>query len=200
MRLAFLTAAVVLFVLFSRTQALAGSPAKQLEKTLNLAISVLGDPALDDAAKNERFTRIIESRVDFETISRKVLGRHWPANASRTHKFVPLFKRLLERNYIRKVWFKDGRGVRVEFLSQSFDGDTARVETILFTTKDGEYPISYRLQGSGGEWKIVDISVIGMSMVSSYRKRFNEFLAKKSFDELLDELERKVGRDSAAAK
>lgn len=200
MRLALLTAAVVLFVLFSRAQALAGSPAKQLEETLNLAIRVLGDPALDYAAKHERFTRIIESRVDFETISQKVLGRHWPANASRTHEFVPLFKRLLERNYIRKVWFKEGQGVRVKFLNQSFDGGTARVETVLFTAKGEEYPISYRLQGSGGEWKIVDISVIGMSMVSSYRNRFNEFLTKKSFDELLDELKRKVGKDSAAAK
>lgn len=184
----------VLAWLFSALPALAGAPTSQLKQTIEQAITALDNPAFDDAAKHERLRQVIEPRVDFEIMSQRVLGRHWRDNAHRANEFVPLFKELLERTYIKQVWFKEAKGARVNFLNESVDGSTARVDTLLITAKGEEHPVSYRLELKSEEWKVVDILVLGMSLVSNYRSQFNEILAKRSFDDLLEKLRNKIAR------
>ena len=46
----------------------------------------------------------------------------------------------------------------------------------------------------GGNWKVYDVSVGGVSLAVSYRDQFNSFLANRSFNDLLMALKEKTAR------
>jgi len=65
------------------------------------------------------------------------------------------------------------------------------VRTKVFT-KDGAppVPIDYRLYRKNGQWKVYDVVVDGVSLVSNYRSTFAEQIRKGGIDGLIEALER----------
>jgi phospholipid transport system substrate-binding protein len=72
-------------------------------------------------------------------------------------------------------------------------GDTVEVQSNVIT-KTAETPINYRLILKGGEWKVYDVVIEGVSLIKNYRTQFREILANKSPEELLKVLRKKVGK------
>ena len=66
------------------------------------------------------------------------------------------------------------------------------VQTTI-VTKTSEIPINYRLIEKNGRWKVYDVVIEGVSLVSNYRTQFREILANKTPEALLDILRKKVG-------
>ena len=69
----------------------------------------------------------------------------------------------------------------------------AEVQTRLISSSR-EIPILYRVILKGGEWKVYDVIIEGVSLVKNYRTQFKEILGRKSPDELLEMLREKVGK------
>jgi phospholipid transport system substrate-binding protein len=72
-----------------------------------------------------------------------------------------------------------------------FSDKKAEVDSNIVTSTK-EIPINYRMVLRGKEWKVYDVVIEGISMVSNYRSQFNEILSKQSADELLEELKKRV--------
>jgi phospholipid transport system substrate-binding protein len=68
------------------------------------------------------------------------------------------------------------------------------VQTLLVTDSRERIPMDYVLQASGGRWLVNDLSIEGISLVLHYRQSFERFLVNRSFAELMQQLERKLGR------
>jgi len=51
--------------------------------------------------------------------------------------------------------------------------------------------INYRLKQSGGTWKVYDVLVDQMSLVSNYRNQFNRIMNKKGYDTLISAIKQK---------
>ncbi len=184
-------------VLLSAASVLAAGPAALVKNLADRCLAVVEDEKLDEAVKYARLRAIVEPHVDFKFMSQLVLGRHWPRHEAREPEFTPLFKKLLERTYFKQVWLKEGRGARVEYPGEKIEGRTARVETKVITAKGEEHPVGYRLHLASAKWKIYDVLVLGMSLVSNYRSRFDKFLAKRTddpqaFDQLLAHLRKEI--------
>jgi phospholipid transport system substrate-binding protein len=50
--------------------------------------------------------------------------------------------------------------------------------------------MQYKLYKSKQEWKIYDIEIQGVSLISTYRSQFDEILRNKTIDDLLVKLEK----------
>ena len=63
-------------------------------------------------------------------------------------------------------------------------------------TSDGAqpFPVAYRMHQTNQAWKVVDVSVDGVSLVSTYRGSFSTQIKKNGFDSLINELTMKNER------
>jgi phospholipid transport system substrate-binding protein len=127
---------------------------------------------------------------DFELMSYYVLGGYWK-NASVQQKtdFQTQFRRLLVRTYATA--FADYKDEKIEFLS---DVNTGNKDHIIVQTKihqKGASPIAvaYRMIHSGNTWKIYDVSIGGVSLVTNYRANFSGQVRRKGLDKLIESLE-----------
>lgn len=60
------------------------------------------------------------------------------------------------------------------------------------TTSQPGIEIDYRLFLSGAEWKVYDVVIEGISLVSNYRDQFAAILRGESFESLLKRLREKT--------
>jgi len=59
-------------------------------------------------------------------------------------------------------------------------------------SNDKKIPITYRLIRRDGDWKVYDLVIEGISLVSNYRTQFNDILSRQTPTEMLVILRKKV--------
>ncbi len=52
----------------------------------------------------------------------------------------------------------------------------------------------YKLHQVGNEWKIYDVVVENISLISNYRSQFNRIITKTSYDELVSMMRQKLSK------
>jgi phospholipid transport system substrate-binding protein len=137
--------------------------------------------------------RIVIPHVDLPTISRLVLGKYWRrANADQQHRFTQALHQLLLRTYATAVTATDIDNV--EYLPNRVHkaGKDVTVRTIV--PRPGTKPISmnYRLRRRGHDWKLVDMVVEGVSLVSTYRSTFGAQIRDKGIDGLIETMNERL--------
>lgn len=133
---------------------------------------------------------VIYPRADFDLISSLVLGKLWK-DATPTEKdaFKKEFQTLLIRTYSRAfVEFKEWS---VRFLPINPEEDQRKVMVKSEILQPGLQPIAvnYRMLFNKGEWKVYDILIEGVSLVTNYRTSFkNEVERSGSLQEVIKQL------------
>jgi phospholipid transport system substrate-binding protein len=95
----------------------------------------------------------------------------------------------MENGYASNLEGYDGEKVIVAGEKQ--DGEFAEVDTKVITKKGEEIVINYKLRQTGGNWKVYDVVIENISLVSNYRSQFNRVIAQSSFDELMRRMRNK---------
>ncbi len=178
--------------------ALAQSAPEQLVRKLAVDVTeaVRKSPsgASDAQRYNEIVTRNLVPRFDFERITQIAMGRNWArADAAQKRRVVEEFSRLLIRTYANALSTLNEANVEVKGMrSNGSDGDV----TVRTQMTGGRSPVSidYALAGSGSSWKVYDVTVEGVSLVSAYRDEFTQLVGAGGVDGLIAALERKNGR------
>ncbi len=182
------------------SDAAAASPRTRLEAAVTKAIRVLQDPAWaapgKAEARREKLRRIIYKEFDFNRMSRGAVGRKWRKfSSAQRSRFVTLFRRLLENTYMGTI--ERYKGETVEFLKEVKQSKTvARVDSLV-RSRGQKYKIAYRLRHGSGGWKVFDVIIEGVSVVSNYRAQFKQMLRKggsKAIESLLTKLQQKVNQ------
>ncbi len=175
----------------------AGMPLTNIEGHVNSVLNILRDPALKGEGakktKKGKIRDISEKMFDFAELSKRTLGPNWKTfTTDQQREFTVLYKDILEDAYMdRIITYKDEKVVFHKEIMLS--DNTAEVQSNIIT-KVAETPINYRLILKGGEWKVYDVVIEGVSLIKNYRTQFREILANKTPEELLKVLRKKVGR------
>lgn len=132
--------------------------------------------------------RQIMPHVNFVRMTASVVGRSWrDANAEQQARLQEEFKALLVRTYAGALGQIKDQTVSVKPL-RAGAGDTDVVVRTL--VKGGGDPISidYRLEKGSAGWKIVDLNVMGVWLVPTYRSQFAAELGNRGVDGLISAL------------
>ena len=136
--------------------------------------------------------QLIIPRFDFVSMSKWVLGKHWKqASEEQRSEFIIQFKELLVRTYARALLEYSGQAIKYFPVEQNPESNLAVVRTELTSKSSAQLPILYRMHQKNEEWKVVDVSVDGVSLVTTYRGSFATQIKKNGFDSLLDQLSKK---------
>lgn len=167
-------------------------PQMAIEDASNKLKQRLQDPGFSkDFKKITVFVEdVIYPHVDFDLISSLVLGKLWKtATPEEKAGFKKEFQTLLVRTYSRAfVEFKDWS---VRFLPLNQDGDEKKVMVKTEILQPGLQPIAvnYRMLLTRGEWKVYDILIEGVSLVSNYRTSFKTEVERSgSLQQVIDQL------------
>lgn len=137
--------------------------------------------------------RLVEEIVlpyfDFQRMSQWVLGRNWrKATTAQREQFVEQFRMLLVRTYgTALLEYADGEIVYLPYAGER-DASRVMVRTEIDQAGVGVIPISYSMYQSGSGWKVYDISISGVSLVTSYRSTYGSIIRKDGIDRLIGQL------------
>ncbi len=127
---------------------------------------------------------------DFRLMTRGALGRYWRrATESQKQRLTTEFRELLVRTYATTLFnYVDQKIEYLPFRGQP--GDKRVVVSTRIHDKSGPpLPINYRLyRTSTGAWKIYDVVVDGVSLVSSYRNSFASQIRRGGIEGLIESL------------
>src|SRR4029077_12773573 len=127
---------------------------------------------------------------DFGEIAKRSMARHWqPLSEAQRTEFVGVFAGLRELSYSAKI--ETYGGEKIQYTAEKIDGDYATVSTRIVTKNGTEVPVDYRMKKGGARWLVYDVSIEGVSLVSSYRTQFNKIIQTSSYNELVLKLKNK---------
>ncbi len=127
--------------------------------------------------------------VDSERVARWVLGRHWrAATDDQRRRFIEGFKNLLIRSYANTMLEYADESIQFLPLNMPPNADDVLVRSELRPAGQPAIPIHYSLHLSNGEWKVYDVVVNGISLVTNYRATFDNKIRQEGLDALLSSL------------
>ena len=189
---------IILFILLVfAVSVFAGQPLETVKANADRVLDVLRDPSLKAASakkiKKEKIRAIAKEMFDFTELSKRTLARNWgKLNPDQQKEFVELYQSVLEDAYADKILsYKDEK---IGFSKEvSLSENTVEVRSTIIR-KNMEIPIYYRAIQKDGGWKVYDVVIEGVSLISNYRSQFKEILANKPPESLLETLRKKVGK------
>ena len=146
---------------------------------------------------------LVVPHFDFPIMSRWVLGKQWNSTTpEKQQEFIEQFKTLLVRTYAKALLEYSGQDI--VYLPPESNPNSNLVIVKTEVAGDGSahnIPINYRMHTSGGNWKVIDIAIDGVSLVGTYRGEFSSEIRKNGLDSLIRKLtERNANSVSTTAQ
>ncbi|MCB2426499.1 MlaC/ttg2D family ABC transporter substrate-binding protein [Methylophaga pinxianii] len=136
---------------------------------------------------------ILIPHFDFERMARLALGRSWrDASADQQAKFVEEFRLLLVRTYSTAMLEYTNEEIR--FLPFRDDIETGRVNVSMEVVQPNgpSIPMALALyKNKNNEWKVYDVKIEGISLVTNYRSTFNRDIRTNGMDALIESLSKR---------
>jgi len=185
--LAVATTLVLLAGLVTRsTAATDDAAAAVVERTTSGVIAVLTDQSLSTEQKRKRVEDIAIGSMDFETLSRLVLARNWSRfDDTQRSEFMNLFKNHLSMTYGRNVESYKNEKVQITGSRAETGGDVTVKTKIVRGGGNADILVDYRLRQRDGNWKIIDVVIEGVSLVSNFRSQFQDVVSSGGPERLL---------------
>jgi phospholipid transport system substrate-binding protein len=184
-------AVLLVLVLSSAPAAWAGAPTDQFREGVDRVFKILQDPELKGDANATRrrasVARVSEEIFDFRETAKRSLGQHWDVRtpAERT-EYIRLFTDLIQRSYASQV---DHYGAeKLVYRGDTIDGDQAVVRTAFLLNDGGQMALDYKMHQTSDHWRVYDIIIEGVSLVSNYRAQFNKVIRSESYEALIARL------------
>ncbi len=133
--------------------------------------------------------KIVVPHFDFEYMSQMVLAKYWrKASAAQRQAFTLEFRQLLVRTYATSLKeYADQELIYLPF-REGKKKDQAMVRTEIEQAGGFPIPIDYRLRQNSRDWKVFDVVIDGVSLVTNYRTSFAKEIRAGGLDSLIDTL------------
>lgn len=155
-----------------------------VRSTVDKVLAAVRDKELGQQARRDKAMEAIDAVFDMPLMAKLTLGpTYWPRlNEGQQKEFIGLFVKKLQETYQQKVELVADEKVRFDPPQQA--GNKIHVNTRV-ASRDEQIEIKYKLYKSGGGWKVYDVEIQGVSVVSSYRSQYQQILSQGTVDDLL---------------
>jgi phospholipid transport system substrate-binding protein len=185
--------AALSMLLFSTLSMAIESPDALVKRTAeDVLASVKADKDIQAGDKQKLFALTEEKIVpnfNFEKVSRLVLGKNWNvATPEQKTAFQAEFKTLLIHTYSTALSKYKDQTIQYKPL-RMVDGDSiASVKTLIIQPAGQPIAVDYTLEKSTDTWKVYDIVIEGVSLVTNYRSQFAQEIRQNGMDSLIKKL------------
>jgi len=144
---------------------------------------------------------VVLTNVDFEALSRWVLGKHWRrATPQQRAGFIMEFREVLLGTYLRSVSSYQDNSVRFAPARGKKRKGLAIVNAEVDQPNGPVIHVAFRMRSVNGQWLIYDIVVEGISLVATHRTSFSREIRNRGMDSLIARLHAKNIENSEQEK
>src|SRR3954447_17277783 len=172
-------------------QAAAEDPRTFITTLGERVIQVLA-PSVSPTQRLDRFRELFSTDFDVLGIGRFVLGRYWrTATAQEQQEFLNLFRDFVVRPYTSRPGSFGGEPFRVTGVHPNGAETVVSSEIILAS---GPIGLDWYLVDNGGQYKITDVYIAGISMKVTQRDEFAAVIQRSGglVEGLLSQLRQKL--------
>ncbi len=183
---------LLLIIMLSPALAAAG-PERLIRDTSEKVLAEIKNNADTYKSDPQNIYRLVDNVVlphfDFDAMTDLALGRYEKdVNAEQKPAIVAEFRQLLVRTYSSALLeYTDQKIIYLPTEGSEADGKVV-VRTEIEQAGGFPIPIHYTLRLGDDGWKVFDISVDGVSLVTNYRSSFARAISKNGVDGLLQTL------------
>ena len=182
---------------FLATAALAQeAPDALVKRVAGEVLTIIKSDPKVQAGDQQRIREVVESKLlpyfDFERITALAMGRNWrQASAEQQKQLVDQFRALLVRTYSGAL--AQYRDQQMDYKPLRADANATEVTVRTEVIRSGQAPvqIDYAMEKTPSGWKVYDVVVGGVSLVTNYRDEFNEQIKNGGVDNLIKTLQTK---------
>ncbi len=145
------------------------------------ALADLTDQTLSDDVRRKKFVALMDRYFEMDVVSRFVLGRYWRSiSQEEISEFATLLQNYLALNYANQ--FKELNGEQFVVGNETQNNKDTFVNS-QFVRPDGP-PVSivWRMREFDNEFKIIDVSIEGLSMGITQRDEFTSVIQQNGDD------------------
>ncbi len=191
-------------LLFSTLSVGVESPDALVKRTAeDVLASVKADKDIQSGDKQKLFELTEEKIVpnfNFEKVSRLVLGKNWnAATPEQKTAFQSEFKTLLIRTYSTALSKYKDQTIQYKPLRMAEGDSIATVKTVILQPAGQPIAVDYTLERTDDAWKVFDIVIEGVSLVTNYRSQFAQEIRQNGMDSLIKKLVDKNKANSTKA-
>jgi len=148
------------------------------------------------SGNNKKILDLVEEKIlpnfDFPQMTRLAVGKNWnKATQAQQDELVNEFRTMLVRTYSASL--SSVADYKIDFKPFRLAPGETDVTVNTEVSKPGAppIPINYRMEKQGDGWKVYDVLVDNVSMVTVYRSSFSSEVRKGGIDGLLATLSRR---------
>jgi len=131
----------------------------------------------------------IVPNFNFERVSRMVLGKNWSsASKEQQDAFQKEFRTLLIRTYASALSKYKNQTLEYKPLRAQPDDKEVTVKTLILQPGGQPIAVDYSLEKGADGWKVFDIVIEGVSLVTNYRGQFSNEIRQSGIDGLIQKL------------
>ena len=136
--------------------------------------------------------QIVLPNFDFDLMSRWVLGRAWQqATPDQRRRFTDEFRTLLVRTYAKALLEYSNEEIRLLPQPTVGDGSEVTVKTEVRLKAGRPIQINYSMHRNNDGWKVYDVTVDGVSLVTNYRSTFASQIRANGMDSVIADLQQR---------
>ena len=185
---------VVLFAAAVPAQDMA--PDVLIKKISDEVIEIIKQDKDIRAGNQKKINELVDAKVlphfNFSHMTALAVGRNWPkANAEQQKMLTSEFRNLLVRTYSSALTTYKNQVIELKPLRAAAGDTDVMVRTQVKQPGTEPVSIDYSMEKTPAGWKVYDVVVGGVSLVTNYRETFNAEIRDGGVDGLIKSLARK---------
>lgn len=137
--------------------------------------------------------QLVEAKIlpnfDFNRMTQLALGKNWPrATAKQKQELVTEFRNLLVRTYSSSLTEFTNQTVEFKPLTLKPDDTDVTVRSEIRQPGGQPIPINYSMYKTDFGWKVYDVTIDSVSLVTNYRASFANTIRQQGIDGLIKTL------------
>ena len=191
-----LISALCLFLFAAAAGAQGLAPDALIKSISDDVISIVKSDKDIKAGNRRKINELVDAKVlphfNFDRMTALAVGRNWPkANPAQQKVLVTEFRTLLVHTYSGALSTYKNEVIEFKPLRAAAADTDVTVRTQV--KRPGTEPVSidYSMEKTPGGWKVYDVVVGGVSLVTNYRESFNAEIRDGGIDGLIKSLANK---------
>ena len=159
-----------------------------VKKKVSVIFDLLGKQDIEKNERNEKIVGELNEIMDFKLAAYLSLGKHWK-KISKTQKkeFVETFQQYINNYIVEKIDLYTNQKIGI---GDSKIVKKGRAELEIGILSGGEtLQVNFKLRkNKKKEWRVYDVDIEGVSLITTFRSQFSGVLKNSSFEELMEKL------------
>lgn len=168
-------------------------PEALIRNTVDEVLAIVRQDKDIKAGNKKKVNELVDAKVlphfNFTHMTRLAVGKNWRNATPEQKKNLEIeFRNLLVRTYTTAFTTYQDQEVEVKPLKMANDATEVTMKTFILNKGKQPLPVNYDMEKTANGWKVYDLSIEGVSLVTNYRGTFAEEIQKSGIDGLIKTL------------